>query len=193
MIAPTRADSGCISYDLHVNQANPTQFFFLENWKNEAVLDAHMKTPHFVKYITNGTPALIAAPYTIAKGHILSQFIPKTQTDARLRAASSLTLVPFFTVNPEKYAQVLKAHQAMIAPTRAEKADISYDLYQARANDSVFYFVENWESMAGLKKHMMTAHYVAHVNKLADPGLAVPFTYLLLKRISPPGIGKGAQ
>ncbi len=193
MIAPTRAEAGCISYDLHVDQANPAQFFFVENWKDEAVLDAHMKTPHFVKLITNGTPALLAAPYTIAKGRILSHFVPKTQTDPRLRSASSLTLVPFFTVKPEKMETVLKAHLAMLAPTHAERGNISYDLFQSRADSNVLFFVENWESMAALKKHMMQPFFVQHVDKEANPGLVVPWTYLTLKRISPPGVGRGAR
>ena len=193
MIAPTRAEAGCITYDVHVDQANPAQFFFVENWKNEEVLDAHMKTPHFVTLITNGTPALLAAPYTISKGRVLSPYIPKTQTDPRLRTAPSLTLVPFFTVRPDKMNEVLKAHRAMIEPTRKEKPNISYDLFQSRTDANVLFFVENWESMAGLKKHMTTPFFVQHVDKEANPGLVVPWTTLKLKRISPPGVGRGAM
>lgn len=193
MIAPTRAEAGCVSYDLHANPANPAQFVFAENWKNEAVLDAHMKTPHFVKLITNGTPALLAGPYTVVKGRTLSRLEPGSLTDRRLRAPGSLTLIPFFTIKPGLVGAVGKSHLAMLAPTRAEKGHISYDLYQSRTNDDLMFFVENWESMAALKRHMMQPFFTQHIHKEVEPKLAAPWTFLMLKRISPPGLGRAGR
>jgi len=47
IIEPTRKEEGCIEYYLHQDNDNPAVFVVYENWKNEAELDAHMKTPHF--------------------------------------------------------------------------------------------------------------------------------------------------
>ena len=33
LIAPTRAEAGCINYDLHESQDDPALFVFYENWK----------------------------------------------------------------------------------------------------------------------------------------------------------------
>jgi quinol monooxygenase YgiN len=46
LVSPTRAELGCIAYDLHVSQEDPALFLFYETWKSQADLDAHFKTPH---------------------------------------------------------------------------------------------------------------------------------------------------
>ena len=46
LIAPTRAEAGCINYDLHVSQDDPRQFVFYENWASESHLEAHANSPH---------------------------------------------------------------------------------------------------------------------------------------------------
>ncbi len=45
-IAPTRLEAGCLNYDLHETIDAPGYFAFHENWRSQADLDAHMKTPH---------------------------------------------------------------------------------------------------------------------------------------------------
>ena len=44
--APTRAEKGCINYDLHVSPDDPGLLVFHENWKLKADLDAHLASPH---------------------------------------------------------------------------------------------------------------------------------------------------
>ena len=46
LLAPTRAEAGCINYDLHQSQSDPALFVFYENWASQAALDAHSQTPH---------------------------------------------------------------------------------------------------------------------------------------------------
>jgi quinol monooxygenase YgiN len=47
LVAPTRAESGCINYDLHQSATDPRDFLFHENWESKDHLDAHMKSDHF--------------------------------------------------------------------------------------------------------------------------------------------------
>ena len=51
LVAPTRAEAGCITYDLHRSQTDPALFMFYENWKSQADLDAHFETRHFKAFI----------------------------------------------------------------------------------------------------------------------------------------------
>ena len=44
--APTRAEKGCINYDLHVSPDNPGLLVFHENWVSKEDLDAHLASPH---------------------------------------------------------------------------------------------------------------------------------------------------
>jgi len=46
MLAPTRAEPGCVEYILHRCLDDPALFVFYENWKSQADLDTHFATPH---------------------------------------------------------------------------------------------------------------------------------------------------
>lgn len=50
VLAPTRAEKGCINYDLHQDNKEPTHFFLYENWESKADLDAHLASPHLKAY-----------------------------------------------------------------------------------------------------------------------------------------------
>jgi quinol monooxygenase YgiN len=43
---PSRADDGCLQYDLHADRENPRHFLFFEAWRDEKSWRAHMETPH---------------------------------------------------------------------------------------------------------------------------------------------------
>ncbi len=45
-VEPTRAEEGCIQYDLHVSTERPGHFLFFENWVSREALDRHLATPH---------------------------------------------------------------------------------------------------------------------------------------------------
>ena len=47
MLVPTRAEKGCIAYDLHEVFGDPYQFVLFEIWESEAVLEAHTRTLHY--------------------------------------------------------------------------------------------------------------------------------------------------
>jgi quinol monooxygenase YgiN len=66
LIAPTHAEAGCISYDLHQSQDDPALFVFYENWKSEAALAAHMQTPH-LQAAMKLLPKLVDGPVDITK------------------------------------------------------------------------------------------------------------------------------
>ncbi|HXG65278.1 MAG TPA: putative quinol monooxygenase [Blastocatellia bacterium] len=46
LIEPTRKEKGCIRYELLQNNADPTDFTFVEEWESDAALDAHLDSPH---------------------------------------------------------------------------------------------------------------------------------------------------
>lgn len=47
VVPPSRAEPGCLQYDLHVARDNPDGFVMIERWSDDATLDRHMATPHF--------------------------------------------------------------------------------------------------------------------------------------------------
>lgn len=60
-VEPTRAEQGCIDYNLHIDAADPCVFVFYENWKTQADLDAHMDM-HHLKPLLSQIDRLLAKP-----------------------------------------------------------------------------------------------------------------------------------
>ena len=46
LVEPTRAEAGCVQYDLHRSTENPGEFVFFEKWVDRAALDEHSQKPH---------------------------------------------------------------------------------------------------------------------------------------------------
>lgn len=47
VVAPSRAEAGCLQYDLHLARDQPNSFVMIERWQDDATLDRHLATPHF--------------------------------------------------------------------------------------------------------------------------------------------------
>ena len=45
-VEPTRKEDGCINYDLHQSENDPTEFMFYENWDSHSALAAHAASGH---------------------------------------------------------------------------------------------------------------------------------------------------
>ncbi|WP_152046766.1 putative quinol monooxygenase [Aureimonas psammosilenae] len=50
LVAPTRAEKGCLNYDLHRSHQDPGLFIFHENWESRELWDAHMNSPHLAAF-----------------------------------------------------------------------------------------------------------------------------------------------
>ena len=50
LLAPTRAEQGCIQYDMHESVDDPGRFVFFERWTSRDALDEHLKTPHLTDF-----------------------------------------------------------------------------------------------------------------------------------------------
>ncbi len=51
LVAATREEEGCLSYDLYESAAAPGTFVMVERWTGQDALDAHMQSPHMVAAI----------------------------------------------------------------------------------------------------------------------------------------------
>ncbi len=59
LIDITRAEAGCINYDLHQDNENPAHFMFYENWDSRELWQTHMGAQHLQDYMaaTDGAVA----------------------------------------------------------------------------------------------------------------------------------------
>lgn len=46
LVGPSRAEDGCLGYDLFESASAPGTFVTVELWRTQVDLDAHLQTPH---------------------------------------------------------------------------------------------------------------------------------------------------
>lgn len=51
LIAETKKEQGCLSYELYQDIDNPCIMTMLETWENKACLDAHSVSDHFQRIV----------------------------------------------------------------------------------------------------------------------------------------------
>lgn len=51
LIEPTRAESGCVNYDLNQGADDQTVYYFYENWVSEAALEEHLQTAPLQRFV----------------------------------------------------------------------------------------------------------------------------------------------
>jgi quinol monooxygenase YgiN len=52
LVAPTRAEEGCINYDLHRSIEDPGTLMFYENWTTKPLWEQHINSPHISKFFS---------------------------------------------------------------------------------------------------------------------------------------------
>jgi len=72
VVAPTRAEAGCINYDLHQNPDDPSIFMLYENWASKKALDEHLAMPYLKDLLGKGDD-LFSAPVDIAIWQMISK------------------------------------------------------------------------------------------------------------------------
>lgn len=56
MVKPSKAEDGCIFYDIFQCKDRPEKFFAVETWRDEAALDGHKSTEHYKIYKSSYEP-----------------------------------------------------------------------------------------------------------------------------------------
>ena len=52
----TRDEPGCFRFDMHQDAATPARFYLYEVYRDEAAFEAHLETPHFIRWRDAVTP-----------------------------------------------------------------------------------------------------------------------------------------
>ena len=60
LVPITRAEPGCLQYDLHADNETPGFFVFYERWESRDLWQAHMNAPHLAAYLA-ATEGAVAA------------------------------------------------------------------------------------------------------------------------------------
>lgn len=71
LLAPTRAEAGCLRYDLLRHRDGSGEFAFVEEWESEEALDRHLQTPHLLA-ARERFPPLVGAPPKLTRYRAVS-------------------------------------------------------------------------------------------------------------------------
>lgn len=66
LLAPTRAERGCLEQDLHQMPDEPTLFLLHEKWASDADHERHLMEPHLQQWIAR-SEALLAEPMQLSR------------------------------------------------------------------------------------------------------------------------------
>ena len=70
MLPPSRAEAGCLHYELHEDLDAVGHFFFYERYTDAAAFAFHLTTPHF-KQLGPAIADLIVGPPKITRVHLI--------------------------------------------------------------------------------------------------------------------------
>ncbi len=56
MVAPSKAEDGCIFYDIFAYENNPRKFMAVESWRDNEALDGHKASAHYAVYKSSYEP-----------------------------------------------------------------------------------------------------------------------------------------
>jgi quinol monooxygenase YgiN len=73
MVEPTRAEPGCLDYDLYQSLDEPSVMFFYENWTDAEALHQHMNTPNFYRFVRGDIDARLVVPWTALTMTMISE------------------------------------------------------------------------------------------------------------------------
>jgi quinol monooxygenase YgiN len=52
----SRKEPGCVTYQVHRHKTDPRRFFIYEQYKDEAAMEAHRASPHFLQIVKKDLP-----------------------------------------------------------------------------------------------------------------------------------------
>lgn len=56
MVVPSKAEEGCMFYEIFQYESNRRKFMAVETWENEAALDGHKASAHYAVYKSSFEP-----------------------------------------------------------------------------------------------------------------------------------------
>lgn len=59
LIEPSKKETGCLSYHLHINTENPNIFTFVDKFKDQQAFDYHCQTAHVIEAFDHLIPPLV--------------------------------------------------------------------------------------------------------------------------------------
>jgi quinol monooxygenase YgiN len=153
LAAASRNEPGVVRYEVFQRASPPSQFVIIESWKDQNSYDAHASSAHMKAFRQQIESHLIAPiderPYVaLAVGPNNGAAIPR----------GSAVAISHVDVIPPKKDDGIAALKALADPTRKDKGNLRYDVYQQKARPNHFTVIEVWQNPSAATGHETAAH-----------------------------------
>src|SRR5277367_4494017 len=58
LTAESRREPGCVMYQVHKHKTDPRRFFIYEQYRDDAAIETHRNTPHFLQHAKKELPKI---------------------------------------------------------------------------------------------------------------------------------------
>ncbi|WP_175987012.1 putative quinol monooxygenase [Bacillus sp. Marseille-Q1617] len=73
-----------------------------------------------------------------------------------------------FQIIPEKEGAFLEEMQSLVAASRGEDGNVSYDLMKSTETDHTYTMVEIWKDQAAVEAHNTSSHFVSFAGRAPE-------------------------
>ena len=154
LVAPSRAEPGNISYDLHQGTEDTTTFVFYENWKSMEAFDSHKKSTHIQGFLTATKDLLDGALKVTLLNEISEPSEPERYKVARTRVPKTAEFKPYRDAKADQTKSDLMDAAAVaisrVAETHPERVKAGLrpdDLYETVMGEQGL--SKSWEAAFG--------------------------------------------
>jgi quinol monooxygenase YgiN len=81
LLGPTRAEAGCLAYELFQSDEDPTVWVLIERWRSVTDLDAHVLAEHMVRFLARSHEVLDGPPENFRLRPMLPSTVPAESHD----------------------------------------------------------------------------------------------------------------
>ncbi len=149
LLAPTRAEEGCLRYELNQEIDNPRSFILTERFHNEAAYNAHLTSKHVKRFVDSS--ADIVESRTVRLNRELLP--PSERSESDVGADASRVVIAQFTATPGREEELSVVLQSLVGPTRAEPGCLRYELGQDVHDPATFSVVEMYTDQQAFAAH----------------------------------------
>ncbi|MBC2724673.1 putative quinol monooxygenase [Desulfosporosinus sp.] len=79
-----------------------------------------------------------------------------------------IKVIAKLTIKEDRVEEFKTLVPGLVEETRKEEGCLSYQLFQDLKNKKVLTFIEDWESMEALQRHMKSKHFQEAMPKIAE-------------------------
>ncbi|HTL07848.1 MAG TPA: antibiotic biosynthesis monooxygenase, partial [Chitinophagaceae bacterium] len=131
-------------------EADHSQLFLYEGWKDTTALQHHFAMP-YTKKVLNMTKAALVQPYKL---RFLTNALPVSAAGTNVPTDTDKILLVVFDLKTGTNKEFIQAFTTAAARSRTEEGCISYHLFSDKDDPDTYVLIERWHSAKDFESHL---------------------------------------